>query len=119
MPKKNTPQPPERSVDDQGDETQELNSSDLVVDRPDDVPRFYSNHVISSISPWDIEILFGDLHKTYDNQKAFFSAKALVSVMLSPQHAKAVAKLLTAQIARYEKVYGAIPDVAHVRGPGD
>jgi hypothetical protein len=64
----------------------------------------YSNASQGAFTPWDIEITFGKLDQL-DGETAIAD---LVTVKLSPQHAKAVLKVLEGAVRGYEAVHGEI-----------
>ena len=64
----------------------------------------YSNSSTGAITPWDIEITFGKL----DVQDGEQIVSELVTVLFSPQHAKAVARVLAGAVEQWEDRHGKI-----------
>ncbi len=76
-----------------------------------DEPVNYANHAEFQMSVWDIRIRFGRIEATRDGGAP--EALPLASIILSPQHAKAVSKVFAEQIVEYEKRFGPIPEPAN------
>ncbi|HVT58954.1 MAG TPA: DUF3467 domain-containing protein [Thermoanaerobaculia bacterium] len=72
-----------------------------------EVPAIYSNFVQLTVTPFDIGLRFAQL--AYDSPKP--TAREVARVVVSPQTAKAILRLLERQIRDYEKNYGEIPEV--------
>ncbi|MCL4553074.1 MAG: DUF3467 domain-containing protein [Candidatus Marsarchaeota archaeon] len=76
------------------------------------IPRFYANTTNVAVSVFDVRVLFLNrqpvsLVPSSDQQTL---ASEAVSVIMSPQHAKALAIILNDRIQGYEKEFGALPD---------
>jgi len=66
----------------------------------------YSNICGISVSPLDIQINFADVSTGYTKQET--RIKTVVGVILTPEHAAALAILLTTQLHNYERQFGTI-----------
>ena len=75
-------------------------------ERPDDLPTYYANNVAFRSSLWDITLDFGVILEAGENEFAF---RDLATVIMSPQHARVFAELLTEHVRRYEELFGRIP----------
>lgn len=64
----------------------------------------YSNSSTGAFTPWDIEITFGRLEVSEGEQ----IVSELVTVLFSPQHAKAVAGVLAGAVEQWEARHGEI-----------
>jgi len=69
------------------------------------VPSFYANSIQTLVSFTDITLLVGQTGYGPDGEHEMWEVARL---NLSPQHAKALAELLTKRIADYEKAFGPI-----------
>ncbi|MBD3181289.1 DUF3467 domain-containing protein [Candidatus Poribacteria bacterium] len=76
--------------------------------KKDRIRTVYSNIVRIGHSPYEFMLDFGQYQP--EGKKAFMD----VRIITSPQHAKAVVKALSENIAKYEQQYGKISS-----GPGD
>ena len=74
-------------------------------ERLKNVPSMYSNQVYIASTPWDIQMLFGNL-KTLSVGNA--TVEPLANIVMSPGHAKAFSQILRQQILNYEARYGPI-----------
>ena len=72
--------------------------------RSDNFREMYCNTSQGAFTPWDIEITFGRLG-FIDNEQAI---EELVTVVFSPQHAKAVSRVLASAVQSWEKQFGEI-----------
>jgi hypothetical protein len=70
-----------------------------------DVPVVYANQVYMANTPWDIQMLFGSVRALNVGQAI---TEPLVSVIMSPAHAKAMSQILRHQIDNYERQFGPI-----------
>lgn len=66
--------------------------------------KMYSNSVQLTVTPWDFTFSFGEIKlpmekPTVENQ---------VGIVMSPQHAKALANILVGHVREYEKKVGEI-----------
>ena len=66
--------------------------------------RTYANAANMEVTPWDFKIVFGELKKT----EGKLVIEQSVEVTMSPQHAKALAEILSNNIREYEKNVGEI-----------
>jgi hypothetical protein len=69
----------------------------------------YSNVIRTTVSPYDIRIIFGQVA---DNIPGNFATQTedLASVIVAPEGAKALITVLQQAINRYEQMYGGIRD---------
>ncbi len=65
----------------------------------------YVNNAQISVSPWDFTIAFGQIAEVKD---AKLIVQQRATVVMSPEHAKALANVLNNNIASYEKAFGEI-----------
>jgi hypothetical protein len=72
------------------------------------VPTFYANNTAVETSLWDVFLKFAQTLET-DKELNLVKVREVAYVRLSPQHARVVADILTAQLENYERVFGAIP----------
>lgn len=75
----------------------------IKIEAPDSY--IYSNVAGIAISPWDIRINFADVNVEHDGEQTF---KAVIGVVMPPEHAAALVMLLTAQLKQYEEQFGEI-----------
>jgi hypothetical protein len=66
----------------------------------------YANNVVIELTPWDVKFRFGEILEA--------SATALrtlerVAVVMSPQHALVLSKILNRHLDTYQTKYGPIP----------
>jgi len=73
---------------------------------PEGLPHFYVNNVGLRMSIWDFVLDFGIILEA-DVDKLTF--RDVATIVMSPQHAKAFAKVLTRHIKGYEDQFGRIP----------
>jgi hypothetical protein len=66
--------------------------------------RVYSNAANIEVTAWDFNIIFGELKKT----EGKMTIEQSVMVTMSPQHAKALADILSNNVREYEKNVGEI-----------
>lgn len=71
----------------------------------DEAPTVYANHVQLATSVYDFRLLLGEI-KTSSGNVATGTVRAVV--FFSPQHAKALAKILSNRVREYEERYGEI-----------
>ena len=71
------------------------------------LPMFYANNVALKCSLWDFVLDFGLLHEATPQRIVY---RDEVRVIMSPQHAKVFAQLLTDHINQYVDKFGPIPD---------
>lgn len=72
-----------------------------------DPPTFYANNVALKTSLFDMTMEFGVIA---DVQGDTLVIKNVATVIVSPQHAKAIAVLLANHVEQYEKKFGALPN---------
>ena len=66
--------------------------------------RTYANAANMEVTPWDFKIVFGELKKS----EGKVVIEQSVEVTMSPQHAKALAEILSSNVREYEKNIGEI-----------
>lgn len=66
--------------------------------------RLYSNAANMEVTPWDFKIIFGELKKS----EGKLVIEQSVQITMSPQHAKALADVLSTNVREYEKTVGEI-----------
>ena len=71
-----------------------------------DHPTFYANNVALKTSIFDMTMEFGVMAEV---QGDVLAVRNVATVIVSPQHAKAIAALLTNHVEEYEKQFGALP----------
>lgn len=76
------------------------------VARTGELPLVYVNSAQVRLSPYDIQMLFGQAGELTD--KGEVSVSNIVNITMSPQHAKAFVKLLSQQVESYERLVGPI-----------
>ena len=69
-------------------------------------PVYYSNSIEIGLSVYDIMLVLGRTIRS-DNEKIVINQVA--RVMMSPQHARVLAKLLDEKLEQYESMFGPIP----------
>ena len=74
--------------------------------RLDNFVRVYANSAQIEATAWDFRIIFGELRKSGDQDKKIIEQS--VEVIMSPQHAKVLAEVLSKQVGVYEKRMGDI-----------
>jgi transcriptional regulator with XRE-family HTH domain len=82
----------------------------------DIAPVIYTNNVVVRMSVWDIVLDFGYV---LEASKEKLKVRQLASIAMSPQHAKAFARLLNDRVELYERTYGPLPQagVIHTSEP--
>ena len=65
----------------------------------------YANTVQLRMSQWDVELVFGTIEQNAPEQIDLLHFQG---IYLSPQQAKALSNLLTANLAQYEQTFGKI-----------
>ena len=78
----------------------------------------YANGVQVVFSQWDFQFLFSQLSGAVtENPEVPQQQSYLVSrLIMSPHHAKAFLKVLSSNLAIYEREFGEIPDLLHNEG---
>ena len=82
-----------------------------LVHRATNFASYYVNNTSITGTPWDIALMLG---RIVDIQDGAPIVEQFAQVYMSPQHAKAVAELLTKQLAHYEATHGVIPSTGYV-----
>jgi hypothetical protein len=72
----------------------------------ENAPTIYVNSVQVEVTPWDFKLRLAQIGEASTDRLLL---NELCFVYLSPQHAKALAMLLSQQVASYEKQVGPIP----------
>ena len=70
-----------------------------------DVPSYYANAVRTVVSVYDITLIVGQIGFREDGEAEM---RETVRLNLSPQHAKALAAVLTRNVLSYEEQFGVI-----------
>jgi Protein of unknown function (DUF3467) len=65
----------------------------------------YSNSAQLEVTPWDFTIVFGEIIRSPDQPP---QVEQQVSVVMSPQHAKALLGVLANNLQEYEKKVGGV-----------
>lgn len=80
----------------------------IVVRIPEHVSEFYSNSVNVAMSRWDITLLFGSNVMDDNTLSAQQPSEVRVDavIRMSPQHAKATARILAGMVQKYEDQFG-------------
>jgi hypothetical protein len=78
---------------------------ELPTSRTDKFVRIYANAANLEVTPWDFKMIFGELKKSSDGKPVIEQS---VEVTMSPQHAKALADILSVNVREYEKNVGEI-----------
>jgi len=69
----------------------------------------YSNDTQIQTTPWDIRLIFGQIHEVPTEERPTIVINQVGEVRMSPQHAKKIATLLLEQLQGYESKVGPIP----------
>jgi hypothetical protein len=64
----------------------------------------YANSANAEVTAWDFKIIFGEIKKSQGK----LVIEQSVQVTMSPQHAKALAEMLTSNVREYERSVGEI-----------
>lgn len=72
---------------------------------------WYSNTTRIGVTPWDVHIVFGHV---IEHGPAQQNIEDLVSIVMSPQHAKVLLGQWAQAIQTYEAQFGPIPDLAQI-----
>lgn len=67
----------------------------------------YTNTTKIGVTPWDLRIIFGHAVQ----RATSFSSEDLVTVVMSPQHAKVLLGAWTKALENYEKAFGEVKDL--------
>lgn len=77
------------------------------IEDPQSVPIIYTNSVQLKLSLFDLTLLIG---QTVDSDEERTQVKPLIRIVMSPQHAKALATLLSGHVRGYEQTFGPLPN---------
>lgn len=77
----------------------------------DNVASYYTNSINIRLSVYDVSLLFGEVEEATEDS---FVVRQIARVTMSPQHAKALATLLSNRLEAYERQFGPLPDVSSV-----
>jgi uncharacterized protein DUF3467 len=90
------------------------NQPEIIRKNADTFVSVYSNNLQMEVSPWDFKLIFGEIEKgeadPTGQRLVKLHVEDKVRVSMSPQHAKAVLKVLQENVALYEKQIGPIPN---------
>lgn len=75
----------------------------------------YANVAGASGGPFDLAVLFGYTAGSPDDEEGRASPQWLLRVAMSWEHARALQRLLSEQIDKYEGQVGPIPDIEKLR----
>lgn len=67
------------------------------------VPKFYANSFTIKLSVYDFLLSFGEVEDVVDGE---LFIKKKVDIVMSPQHAKAMAGVLIKNVEMYEETFG-------------
>src|SRR5687768_8202733 len=81
-------------------------SRETVVTDSREVPTIYTNNATIETGPYDVRLHFGEVVGVKDDQLV---VNRLAKVVMSPQHAYALAQILVSHLKRYEERFGVIP----------
>lgn len=79
-----------------------------VIVSPDFVT-LYANDTQMQVTPWDVRLIFGQISDIPTKENPTAVIKRVGEVRMSPQHAKTVVRILSAQLDSYEQNIGPIP----------
>jgi hypothetical protein len=83
----------------------QISNRKITLDDPSDSPSYYANNVHLNVSLFDFRFVFGEiLTATVDELRV----RSRCSVVMSPQHAKMLAKVLSDNVKDYEQRHGEI-----------
>lgn len=71
----------------------------------------YSNTTKVGVSPWDLRIIYGHMVEQAPGQQV---VEDLVTIVMSPQHAKVLYAHWARAIKTYEDRFGVIPDLTEL-----
>jgi hypothetical protein len=86
-------------------EVREVAIAKLPLENPDNVKPVYCNSAQVAMTNWDIRLLFSELIVLPPDN---LSNNLRANVVMTPSHAKALAKLMNDQIAKFEELHGEI-----------
>ena len=91
------------------DNEKEKNQPEEVHLATEDAPTFYANNVNVGTSPWDMRLQFEQLQDVTDSKIVY---KKVVTVFLAPGQARALVRVLSENMAKYEAVWArfVVPD---------
>lgn len=70
----------------------------------------YTNTTKIGLTPWDLRIVFGHAVQKPNG----FASEDLVTVVMSPQHAKVLLGAWTKALENYEKMFGEVKDLTAI-----
>lgn len=94
------------------DAPETINANELTRFRSPDFLTLYVNQVQMATTPWDIQLVFASLQVTGSTQAVLEEKAALI---MSPIHAKTMARILTTQVQAYEEQFGMIQNIPTIR----
>lgn len=74
--------------------------------RSDNYARIYANSCTLDITPWDFTFTFGEMKR--EAGAPVLKIEEQASIVMSPQHAKALLSILATNLREYEKAVGQI-----------
>lgn len=83
-----------------------ISDPEVVRELAEGTPVYYTNSVNILIGPYDVSLTLYQLREASSERVIFDS---LARVVMSPQHAKVLAELLSEKVAQYERTYGSLP----------
>jgi uncharacterized protein DUF3467 len=86
-------------------ESEKAHSEQAPITRSEIYKEIYVDTVSAGLSPWDIRLIFGRLTS---NPNDIVVNEQQVSLIMSPQHAKALLSILIKNIVVFENTYGVI-----------
>jgi len=83
----------------------------VVTRKASDHRSIYANVCRTNTGPWDISLIFALMVETEGGSPGQAHPEDLVTVILSPEEAKAVAGIVASAVQSYEQAYGPIKDL--------
>ena len=77
----------------------------------EEAPIHYANSVDILVSVYDFQLILGLIEEASSERLV---AKVVARIMVSPQHAKALAGVLATNVKKYEEMFGQIPGAPSV-----
>lgn len=91
----------------------EQSQPEIVRRRSESYISVYCNNLQVEVTPWDFKFYFGEIEKGDPDPTKTYIAKLYIEdrvrVSMSPQHAKAMLKVLQENVTQYELQVGKIP----------
>lgn len=69
----------------------------------------YANDIQVQTTPWDMRFTFGEVSETPNEQRSSLLVTQLAEVRMSPQLAKKLVQIISAQLDSYERTFGTVP----------